>query len=286
VVFGDSPTMAPVLFETHGAGQTAMVFLEATDIKETAEKYGFIAVTYDLTGNAEYMVDLLKLVKEDCKSFGVAVDESRIYVQGQSAGGGAVANTLAQNALTVEIFAAFGSTSGTQNTAQKNGSELIVPFYAIYGEYDYWPMKLGALVAGEWRGSQNSQNAWTTNTQSYWLNRLLGLTLEQGVLPTSHTLVDGISGRLIAEHTPISLIVNPTATSNRYKSYIWSNREGIPLFVWSQCYGRGHNLVVSDTYQLWENWFGKWQRGKEGQTLLYWKDGVGVGTAVKVKQTR
>jgi poly(3-hydroxybutyrate) depolymerase len=277
---------APVVFATHGAGQTAMVFLEATDIKETAEKYGFIAVTYDLTGNAEYMVDLLKLVKEDCKSFGVAVDESRIYVQGQSAGGGAVANTLAQNALTVEIFAAFGSTSGTQNTAQKNGSELIVPFYAIYGEYDYWPMKLGALVAGEWRGSQNSQNAWTTNTQSYWLNRLLGLTLEQGVLPTSHTLVDGISGRLIAEHTPISLIVNPTATANRYKSYIWSNKEGIPLFVWSQCYGRGHNLVISDTYQLWENWFSKWQRGKEGQTLLYWKDGVGVGTAVKVKQTR
>jgi hypothetical protein len=162
----------------------------------------------------------------------------------------------------------------------------IVPFYAIYGEYDYWPMKLGALVAGEWRGSQNSQNPWTTNTQSYWLNRLLGLTLEQGVLQTSHNLADGISGRLIAERTPISLIINPTATVNRYKSYIWSNKEGIPLFVWSQCYGRGHNQAVSDVWQLWENWFSKWQRDKEDRTLLYWKDGVGVGAPVKVKQTR
>jgi len=277
---------APVVFATHGAGQTAMVFLEATDIKAAAEKYGFIAVTYDLTRGAEYMAGLAKLVKEDCRRLGVAVDESRIYVFGQSAGGGAVANTFAQNALTVEIFAAFGSTSGTQSTAQQDSSELIVPFYAIYGEYDYWPMKLGALVAGEWRGSQNSQNPWTTNTQSYWLNRLLGLTLEQGVLPANYTLVDGISGSLIPEHTPISLIVNPTATANRYKSYIWSNKEGVPLFVWSQCYGRGHNLVISDIYQLWENWFSKWQRGDESQTLLYWKDGVGIGTAVEVKQTR
>lgn len=52
---------------THGAGQTAMVFLEATDIKEAADEYGFIAVTYDLTGNADYMLDLLELVKDDCK---------------------------------------------------------------------------------------------------------------------------------------------------------------------------------------------------------------------------
>ncbi len=276
---------APLVIETHGAGQTAMVFFEATNIKEAAEKYGFIAVTYDLTGNAEYMVELLKLVKEDSKKLGVAVDDSRIYVHGQSAGGGAVANTLTQNALTVEIFAAFGSTSGTQSTAQKDGSELIVPFYAIYGEYDYWPMKLGPLVAGEWRGSQNAQNNWTTGTQGYWLNRLLGLTLEQGILPASYTLVDGISRSMVPEYTPISLIVKPTPTANRYKSYVWS-KDGVPLFVWSQCYGRGHNLVVSDINQLWENWFSKWQRDKESRTLLYWKDGVGAGNPVKVKQMR
>jgi len=135
---------------THGAGQTAMVFLEATDIKEAADKYGFIAVTYDLTGNADYMLDLLELVKDDCKKAGVTVDEDRIYGYGQSAGGGATANTLAQDPRTVELFAAFGITSGVRTTAQKNGSQLVVPFYAIYGEYDYWPMKLGALEAGEW----------------------------------------------------------------------------------------------------------------------------------------
>jgi hypothetical protein len=277
---------APVVIETHGGGQTAMVFFEATNIREAAEKYGFIAVTYDLTGNAEYMVDLVKLVKEDCKKLGVAADDSRIYTHGQSAGGGAVGNVLAQNALTVEIFAAFGITSGVQNTAQKDGSVLIVPFYSIYGEYDYMPMKLGPLAAGEWRGSLNSQDNPTTGTQSYWLNRLFGLTLEQGILPASYTLVDGISRSLVPEHTPISLIVKPTATANRYKRYIWSNKEGVPLLEFGQCYGRGHNQAVSDIWQFWENWFSKWQKGKESQTLLYWKDGVGVGAAVKVKQTR
>jgi len=276
---------APVVIETHGGGQTAMVFFEATNIWEAAEKYGFIAVTYDLTRNAEYMVDLIELVKEDSKRLGVAADDSRIYTHGQSAGGSAVGNTLAQNALTVELFAAFGITSSS-TTAQEDGSELIVPFYAIYGEYDLMPMKVGPLVAGEWRGSRDSQNSdGMTGTQSYWLNRLLGLTLEEGILPASYTLVDGISGSLVPEHTPISLIVNPTATANRYKRYVWSNEEGVPLFVWSQCYGRGHNQAVSDIDQLWETWFNKWQKGEEGQTLLYWKDGVGVGTPVKVEQT-
>lgn len=157
-----SGSPAPLVVTTHGAGQTAMVFLEATDIKEAADEYGFIAVTYDLTGNADYMLDLLELVKDDCKKAGVTVDEDRIYGYGQSAGGGATANTLAQDPRTVELFAAFGITSGVRTTAQKNGSQLVVPFYAIYGEYDYWPMKLGALEAGEWTGSQGAkQCTWT-----------------------------------------------------------------------------------------------------------------------------
>lgn len=61
---------APVLFATHGAGQTAFVFFEATDIKEAAEKYGFIAVTYDNT-TTDYLKDLVGLVKQDCVSLGV-----------------------------------------------------------------------------------------------------------------------------------------------------------------------------------------------------------------------
>ena len=187
-----SGSPAPLVVTTHGAGQTAMVFLEATDIKEAADEYGFIAVTYDLTGNADYMLDLLELVKDDCKKAGVTVDEDRIYGYGQSAGGGATANTLAQDPRTVELFAAFGITSGVRTTAQKNGSQLVVPFYAIYGEYDYWPMKLGALVAGEWTGSQGAkQCTWTTDTQTYWAQRLLGKTLDE--LVDTPTVESGIT---------------------------------------------------------------------------------------------
>ena len=52
---------APVVFATHGAGQTAFVFMEATDIKEVADKHGFIAVTYDTT-TTPYLTDLVGLV--------------------------------------------------------------------------------------------------------------------------------------------------------------------------------------------------------------------------------
>lgn len=278
---------APLVVATHGAGQTAMVFMEATDIKEAADQYGFIAVTYDLTGNADYMVDLLELVKQDCEAVGVSVDENRIYAYGQSAGGGAVANTLAQSEKTVDLFAAFGITSGVRSAAQENGSDKIVPFYAIYGEYDYWPMKLGELASGDWTGSQRTQYAWSADTQTYWADRLLGMTLMELVDPDSYELIDGISDSLVPENTPISLIVNPTETANRYKSYVWSieaEQDEVPIFVWSQCYGRGHNLVPSDLNQLWENWFSKWEKGEEPDSLLYWSDGVGEGTAKKVYQ--
>ena len=274
---------APVVFANHGAGQTAFVFMEATDIKEAADKYGFIAVTFDVTSNADYMADLYEMVKADCEEMGVTMDESRVYAYGQSAGGGSVANTMAQSKKVVDLFAAFGMTSGIHTVAQADGSDKIVPMYAIYGEYDYWPMKLGAIGAGEWTGSQKTQYAWTTDTQSYWANRLLGMTLDELTDENNYTVVDGIGASLVPENTPISLIINPTATANRYKTYTWSLADGTPIFNWSQCYGRGHNLIPTDLDELWTKWYSKWQK-VDDSTVAYWADGVGNGESVLVNQ--
>lgn len=273
---------APVVFCTHGAGQTAFVFMEATDVKEAASKYGFIAVTYDDTTVA-YMQDLVGLVKQDCLSLGVAADASRLYVYGQSAGGGAVTG-FARDATLVNTFAAFGITSGTWSAPAADASTALVPVYAIYGEYDYWPMKLGPLVAGDWRGSQGGQYAWTTNVQDYWLNRLIGRALTAEMTSPTYALTDGITASLVSQNTPISLILKPTATANRYKTYTWS-RDGVPLFVWGQCYGRGHNLVPGDLNKLWKDWFSKWQKGNQANTLYYWKDGVSVGQYTALAQS-
>lgn len=274
---------APVVFATHGAGQTAFVFMEATDIKEAANKYGFIAVTYDDT-SVDYMKDLVGLVKQDCQSLGVAADASRLYVYGQSMGGGAVTSFSRDNTL-VGTFAAFGHTSGVYSAPAAGSSTALVPLFAIYGEYDYWPMKLGPLVAGDWRGSVGggSQYASSANSQDYWLNRLIGTTLAAEMASPTYVLKDGVSASLVPQNTPISLILKPTATANRYKTYTWS-RNGVPLFVWGQCYGRGHNLVPSDINKLWEDWFSKWQKGTLANTLLYWKDGVGVGQSTVLVQ--
>ena len=57
-----------------------------------------------------------------------------------------------------------------------------------------------------------------------------------------------------------------------------------PLFVWGQCYGRGHNLITGDINKIWEEWFSKWQKGSQADTLLYWKDGVGTGQSTVLKQ--
>lgn len=271
---------APVLFCTHGAGQTAFVFFEATDIKELANKYGFIAVTYDDTSVA-YMKDLLGLVKEDCKSLGVAADDRRLYVYGQSAGGGAVTN-FARDETLVGTFAAFGHTSGTTSNPSVTSSNALVPLYTIYGEYDYWPMKFGPVGAGDWRGSTGGSAA-TANMQNYWLNRLIGTTLSAELASPTHALADGISASLVPENTPISLILKPTATANRYKTFTWT-KNGVPLFVFGQCYGRGHNLISGDIGKMWEESFSKWQRSDQPHTLLYWSQGIGVGQSTQLVQ--
>ena len=272
---------APVLFCTHGAGQTAFVFMEATDVKEAANKYGFIAVTYDNT-TTPYMTDLVGLVKQDCLSLGVAADASRLYAYGQSAGGGAVSG-FARDETLVATFAAFGITSGTQAGGSAGTSTKLVPFYAIYGEYDYWPMKVGPLAAGDFRGSQNAQFALSATVQDYWLNRLIGRSLAQEMAAPTYALTDGLSGSYVPLNTPISLIVKPTATANRYKTFTWT-RNGVPLFNWGQSFGRGHNQIPGDLIKLWEEWFSKWQRGSQANALLYWRDGVGSGQSVAVSQ--
>jgi poly(3-hydroxybutyrate) depolymerase len=273
---------APVVFCTHGAGQTAFVFFEATDVKEAADKYGFIAVTYDDTSVA-YMKDLVGLVKEDCKSLGVAADDRRLYVYGQSAGGGAVTN-FARDETLVSTFAAFGHTSGTYGNPSEGASTALVPLYMIYGEYDYWPMKFGPLGPGDWRGSLGGQGTTTVNAQNYWLGRLVGTTVNAELASPTYALADGISASLIPQNTPISLILKPTPTANRYKTYTWT-RHGVPLFVFGQCYGRGHNLISGDIRKMWEESFSKWQRSSQANALLYWSDGVGVGQAVALVQS-
>jgi hypothetical protein len=257
------------------------VFFEATDIKETAERYGFIAVTYDDTSVA-YMQDLVGLVKSDCASLGVAADASRLYVYGQSAGGGAVTN-FARDAALVGTFAAFGHTSGTYSNPSASASTALVPLYMVFGEYDYWPMKFGPLVAGDWRGSLGGQGTATVNAQNYWLGRLIGTTVSAELAAPTYALADGISASLIPQNTPISLILKPTAAANRYKTFTWT-RGGVPLFVFGQCYGRGHNLIPGDIRKMWEESFSKWQRGSQPNTLLYWHDGVGVGQPVSIAQ--
>jgi poly(3-hydroxybutyrate) depolymerase len=277
---------APVVFCTHGAGQTAFVFMEATDIKEAANKYGFIAVTYDTTTVA-YLTDLVPMVKQDCQTLGVAADSTRLYVYGQSAGGGAVTNFARDEGL-VNTFAAFGYTSGVFPSVTQAASTKLVPLYITYGEYDYWPMKFGPIGAGDWRGSQTTgagvgQSALTANVQNYWLTRLIGRTLAQELATPTYILTDGISASLVPQNTSINLILKSTATANRYKTYTWT-RNGVPLFVYGQSYGRGHNQVPGDVIKIWEDWFSKWQRGTQAGTLLYWKDGVGVGQSTTLNQ--
>jgi hypothetical protein len=103
------------------------------------------------------------------------------------------------------------------------------------------------------------------------------------VATPTYTLTDSITANRVAQNTLINLILKPTATANRYRTYTWT-RNGVPLFVWGQSYGRGHNQIPGDIDKIWEEWFSKWQRGPQAKTLLYWSNGVGVGQSAVLVQ--
>jgi len=43
-------------------------------------------------------------------------------------------------------------------------------------------------------------------------------------------------------------------------------------------------MIPGDLNKLWEEWFSKWQKGSQADTLLYWPNGVGVGQSVVLAQ--
>ncbi|MGB9841011.1 S-layer homology domain-containing protein, partial [Thermovenabulum sp.] len=167
-----------------------------------------------------------------------------------------------------EKFAAIGGTSGPimgQNSIPSDASNDILPVYLVFGEYDYWPWKVGQLEEGDFLGTMGAAQAgYSLFTQEYWINRNVLGSIDNYEITHQNNLPQN-------KDNSIMYIVKPNSQvypGDRYKTFTWFNENGIPLFVWTQSAGRAHNCVVSDLWKLWEDWFSKWIREDE-ETLLY-----------------
>lgn len=287
------PDGAPAVYVFSGSTQPDNLFFDSSHWWEVADKYGFILIVPCSTGTITSVfnsgenskikpndVVFTEAVIDDVNSK-YHTDPNRVYVTGQSAG----CMFTQHLAMTIpEKVTVFGGTSGPimgDSAVTEGVSSDITPYYTIFGEYDYWPWKVGKLYDSDFMGTMGSKEAGNTlYTQNYWLNRNQLGSINDFEITHDRNLKK-------AKDVSIGYIVNPNSSKykgDRYKTYSWKNDDGIPLFVWTQCAGRSHNNVVSDAWRLWEDWFSKWTR--DGNILHYSESGFKVKEDIKTLKTK
>lgn len=53
-------------------------------------------------------------------------------------------------------------------------------------------------------------------------------------------------------------------TKDRFTTYSWYNEDDIPIYRFTQTADRSHNCIVSEMWELWEQWFSHWEMDEDG----------------------
>ena len=207
----------PLVFSLHGANLTMYSMFDFSRWWEVADEEGFILVfptglnTRNATGwnTSPAGVDMafIELLVGAMKA-NYNVDASRIYLGGQSAGCG-MSQAIGRNLPLSPNFAAVGCTSFPSSSTNFAGE--LLPFYLVFGEFDFWPYQLSTPLVG--------------NDITYWINR-------------NHALGTAT--------TPAS-----QETIGRHLIYKWNNADGQNVVRYSVTKGRGHSITPDDTKKLW-----------------------------------
>lgn len=229
---------APVVYALHGSGMTMNAMFDYSRWWEIAEAEGFILVvpaglnTVNRTGwdvsddstDIKFIGALVDQVNADYN-----VDESRVYLSGQS-NGSAMTHAVGRDLELSSYFAALGSTSGGGRSDDTSGNPL--PYYLIWGEFDFWP--------GELADPRDDEHSYAVNPAlAYWIAR----NDAEGTTTTPAT----------------------ESQDGRFETYAWTNSEGEEVVKYTITHGRGHSIIPAEMNLLWD-WFERWELS-EGQSV-------------------
>jgi poly(3-hydroxybutyrate) depolymerase len=234
----DAPDVAaPVVYTLHGSGMTMNAMFDYSRWWEIADAEGFILVVpaglntanrtgWDVSDDSTDIKFISALVEEI--NAGYNVDKSRVYLSGQS-NGSAMTHAVGRDLELSSNFAALGSTSGGGTSKDTSGNPL--PYYLIWGEFDFWP--------GELATPRDDETSYAVNPAlAYWIarNKAEGTTT-----------------------TPAS-----ESQDGRYENYGWTNAAGEEVVKYTITHGRGHSIIPAEMELLWD-WFEGWEL-KDGQS--------------------
>lgn len=233
-----SEEAAPVVYALHGSGMTMNAMFDYSRWWEIAEAEGFILVvpaglnTVNRTGwdvsddstDIKFIGDLVDQINADYN-----VDESRVYLSGQS-NGSAMTHAVGRDSELASYFAALGSTSAGGRSDDTSGDPL--PYYMLWGEFDFWTGELAEPRADEAFYALNPSLA-------YWIER----NDAEGTTTTPDT----------------------ESQDGRFETYAWTNSEGEEVVKYTITHGRGHSIIPAEMKLLWD-WFEGWELS-EGQSV-------------------
>lgn len=227
----------PVVYALAGNTQQARVFFDASHWWEVADQYGFMLVmpseqyqsstevTWNLFGDPTKQNDF-EFLEAVIKQVDedYNTDTGRRYLTGQSLG------SMFSNYATMvmpEYFTAIGTTSGPLYHSEQAPTP--------YGKTDKVPNYLFFGEKDIWSWDLSIEGP-TKKTVEYWLDR------------------NGLGELDDAEVT----------AKDRYTTYTWNDENNIPMYKYTQTEGRAHNFIVSEVWELWEEWFSHWDMDEEG----------------------
>lgn len=293
------PEGAPVVLVHSGGTQPCSLFFDCSNWWQIADEYGFLLVFPHSTGilttrwnehtqgsetapyDFGYTSELIDIAVDQ---FGA--DPGKVFITGQSMGcfytnycGSVLADKVTAVGGTSGLIITDMSAISTNGVAGQTATDAelltsgIMPAHLILGEYDNFSFKLGPISEveenskfdsnGYFVGHNLSETYFAYPTLTYWVDR-------NGVGPFEDYTVLNPNDLTRNNRSSLLSLSDPGGKhGDRYTTYAWTNSQGIPLFEYTQSYGRNHNFAVSDYQLLWETWFSKWSRDMETGCRYY-----------------
>lgn len=222
----------PVVFALAGNTQTARLFFDASHWWEAADKYGFMLVMpseqYSSSTEVTWNVNYDPAKQNDfvfLEEVVKQIDKDYNVDPGRRYLTGQSLGSMFSNYATTVLPEYFAAIGTTSGPLLRPAD----------GKIDKMPAYLlfGEHDLWSW---DHTEDGPTKNTVDYWLNRNGLGTIDDAVV----------------------------TKKDRYTTYTWYDENDIPMYKYTQTEGRAHNFIVSEVWELWEEWFLHWKMDTEG----------------------
>lgn len=222
----------PVVFALAGNTQAARVFFDASHWWEVADKYGFMLVipseqyssSTEVTWNVNYATD-----KQDdfvfLENVIKQIDKDYNIDPKKRYLTGQSLGSMFTNYASAVMPEYFAAFGSTSGP-------LLRP---VEGKNDKVPFYLFFGEYDLWSWNHKIPGPANTTVQ-YWLDRNELGEIDDAVV----------------------------TTKDRYTTYTWYDNNDNPMYKYTQTKDRAHNFIVSEVWELWEEWFSKWEMNDEG----------------------